>query len=402
MNQDKQPSAEPSPNSWKKSATYFSLILLGAGITWGSNYLLANPEVSNQREQIEQKTNQIPSPEILTNANFITEVVENVGPAVVRINATRTVKTRLPNGFNSRLYERFFGELPDIPNQQRRAGTGSGFILSQDGRILTNAHVVAGADQVTVTLKDGRTFDGQVMGADPITDVAVVKIAAEDLPKVILGDSDRLQSGEWAIAIGNPLGLDNTVTTGIISATGRSSSQIGIADKRVEFIQTDAAINPGNSGGPLLNQQGQVIGVNTAIIRNAQGIGFAIPINQARNIADQLITKGKVEHPFLGIQMVKLTPQLREQINQDPNSGMQITVTEGVLIVRVVRNSPADDAGLRIGDVVTKIGNQGVSEPIEVQKNVAKTTVGEDLSVELMRNGRLLNLTVKVGTLPEK
>ena len=141
--------------------------------------------------------------------------------------------------------------------------------------------------------------------------------------------------------------------------------------------------------------------MNTAIIRNAQGIGFAIPINQARNIADQLITKGKVEHPFLGIQMVKLTPQLREQINQDPNSGMQISVEEGVLIVRVVRDSPAEAAGIRIGDVVTKIGNQPVSEPIEVRKGVSKTTVGDDLSVELMRNGSLLNLTIKVGTLPD-
>lgn len=410
MNQDKQPDYNSpnyphktsSPNLRKKAATYLSLVLLGAGITWGSNYLLANPEASNQSKQTEAKATQILQPQVLANSNFITEVVETVGPAVVRINATRTVKTRLPNGFNSRLYERFFGELPDIPNQQRRAGTGSGFILSSDGRVLTNAHVVAGADQVTVTLKDGRTFEGQVMGADPVTDVAVVKIEAEDLPIVTLGDSDRLQSGEWAIAIGNPLGLDNTVTTGIISATGRSSSQIGIADKRVEFIQTDAAINPGNSGGPLLNQQGEVIGVNTAIIRNAQGIGFAIPINQARNIADQLITKGKVEHPFLGIQMVKLTPQLREQINQDPNSGMQISVEEGVLIVRVVRDSPANDAGIRIGDVVTKIGNQPVSEPIEVRKGVAKTTVGDDLSVELMRNGSLLNLTIKVGTLPDK
>ena len=231
-----------------------------------------------------------------------------------------------------------------------QSGIGSGFILSKEGQIITNSHVVSGADRVQVTLKDGRTFDGKVMGTDPVTDVAVIKINAENLPTIPLGDSDGLQTGEWAIAIGNPLGLDNTVTEGIISATGRSSGQVGVPDKRVDFIQTDAAINPGNSGGPLLNARGEVIGVNTAIIQGAQGLGFAIPINTVKNIADQIIAKGSVDHPYLGIQMVTLSDSVRGELDK-AGEGDRIQVDTGVLVIDVQPNSPADDAGLRPGDV---------------------------------------------------
>src|SRR4028119_20504 len=222
----------------------------------------------------------------------------------------------MPDVFNDPFFRRFFGSrVPTEPDTRVERGTGSGFIISSNGQILTNAHVVAGADTVSVTLKDGRAFKGKVLGVDTVTDVAVVKIDAGNLPAVSLGNSDQLKPGEWAIAIGNPLGLDNTVTTGIISATGRTSSQVGVPDKRVQFIQTDAAINPGNSGGPLLNASGQVIGMNTAIIQRAQGLGFAIPINTAQRIANQLVTQGKVEHPYLGIQMVTLTPELKKNLN---------------------------------------------------------------------------------------
>ncbi|MEN9222575.1 MAG: trypsin-like peptidase domain-containing protein, partial [Thermostichus sp. BF3_bins_97] len=214
--------------------------------------------------------------------NFIADVAQKVGPAVVRIDSERTVRTRgaFPEEFFSDPFFRdFFGQnMPSMPRQRRQQGTGSGFIISADGQIITNAHVVDGSDKVTVILKDTRSFDGEVLGSDPVTDVAVVKIKAENLPTVQLGRSETLEPGQWAIAIGNPLGLDNTVTAGIISALGRSSGEIRVPDKRVSFIQTDAAINPGNSGGPLLNAQGEVIGVNTAIIQGAQGLGFAIPI----------------------------------------------------------------------------------------------------------------------------
>ena len=188
---------------------------------------------------------------------------------------------------------------------------GSGFIIDKSGLVLTNAHVVDQADKVTVRLKDGRTFEGKVQGIDEVTDLAVVKVnAGKDLPVAALGSSNNVQVGDWAIAVGNPLGFDNTFTLGIVSTLKRSSAQVGISDKRLDFIQTDAAINPGNSGGPLLNAEGEVIGINTAIRADAMGIGFAIPIDKAKVIAAQLQKNGKVAHPYLGVQMITLTPQL--------------------------------------------------------------------------------------------
>jgi S1-C subfamily serine protease len=194
--------------------------------------------------------------------------------------------------------------------------------------------------------------------------------------------------------------LDNTVTTGIISATGRSSSQVGVPDKRVQFIQTDAAINPGNSGGPLLNASGQVIGMNTAIIQGAQGLGFAIPINTAQQIANQLVTQGKVEHPFLGIQMVTLTPELKQNINSNPNAGLSVDEDQGVLIAKVMPNSPAAKAGLRAGDVIHKINSQPVKNAEDVQKSVEAARVGSNLQVELRRNQKDIDVTVQPGALP--
>ena len=204
--------------------------------------------------------------------------------------------------------------------------------------------------------------------------------------------------GEWAIAIGNPLGLNNTVTTGIVSATGRSSSQIGVGDKRVDFIQTDAAINPGNSGGPLLNARGEVIGVNTAIFRNAQGIGFSIPINKAQEIASELIAKGSVDHPYLGIQMVEITPEIKQKIQA--SGELNINADSGVLIVQVVPNSPAAASGLKSGDIIQSINQQPLNTPSQVQQAVEQVEVGSVIPVEVERNGKALNLNVKVGVLP--
>ncbi|MGK7874647.1 MAG: HhoA/HhoB/HtrA family serine endopeptidase [Xenococcaceae cyanobacterium] len=398
---------KPLSSPWKKSVTYVSLVLLGAGITLGGNYLFNNPQISTRTPDVEALSGdrgslrQVSPPTATTSTNFVTEVVDKVGPAVVRINASRTVTTELPDMFNDPFFRRFFGsQLPNFPDKQIRKGTGSGFIVSSDGQILTNAHVVDGADKVTVTLKNGRTLEGKVVGADSVTDVAVVKIEADNLPTVSLGDSDGLRTGEWAIAIGNPLGLDNTVTTGIISATGRSSSQIGVPDKRVDFIQTDAAINPGNSGGPLLNAQGEVIGINTAIIQNAQGIGFAIPINKAQQITEQLIAKGKVEHSYLGIQMASVTPQVKQQLKN--SMGLSLEEEEGVLIVRVVPNSPADQAGLKAGDIIQAINGQPITDVSEVQQAVGNTQVGDDLPLKLRRKGETVDLSVRVGVLPTK
>ena len=337
----------------------------------------------------------------IRDSNFISQVVEKAGPAVVRIDASRRVAQPVPEIFNDPFFRRFFGsQIPTQPSERIQRGLGSGFITKADGRILTNAHVIDGATDVQVTLKDGRSFQGKVLGEDPVTDVAVIKIEANNLPIVQISDSDQTEPGQWAIAIGNPLGLDNTVTAGIISATGRSSSDIGIADKRVDFIQTDAAINPGNSGGPLLNEQGEVIGMNTAIIQGAQGIGFAVPINTVEEIAEQLIVTGKAEHPFVGIQMVTLTPDIKQEINRDPNSSFRIDTEDGVLIVRIAPNSPASEAGLRSGDVIQAINNQPIKTADDVQQLVSKTSVGDNMNFSVIRNGRSRELTVRTGALP--
>ncbi len=396
---------QPQSKPWQKAATYISLLLLGAGITLGGTYLVNNsPQLSARSRDTEvlfeprNNFKQVNLPTVTTPTNFVTEIVDRVGPAVVRINASRTVNTKLPEIFKEPFFRDFFGsQVPNLPDKQIQRGTGSGFIISSDGQILTNAHVVDGADRVTVKLKDGRTLVGKVLGADPVTDVAVVKIEADNLPTVTLGDSDRLQVGEWAIAIGNPLGLDNTVTTGIISATSRASSQIGVPDKRVNFIQTDAAINPGNSGGPLLNPEGDVIGINTAMIQNAQGLGFAIPINTAERIAAQLIARGKVEHPYLGIRMVGLTPEVKQQLKT--RSNLKLDNQEGVLIVEIMPQSPAARSGLKTGDVIQAINGQSVTDPSAVQKAVGNMAVGDNLALQLNRQGKTLYFNIRVGTL---
>ena len=392
----------------KKAAFYASLPLMGAGVT------LFGGRLFTQSSAIAQPTQ--PQPQIIAqggtgsligsgNTNFIADAAEKVGPAVVRINASRTVKTsaRVPEMFDDPFFKRFFGETPEQqPTERVQRGTGSGFIYSSDGLILTNAHVVAGTDTVEVVLRDGRKLTGKVLGSDSLTDVAVIRVQERNLPVVNLGNSDTLRPGEWAIAIGNPLGLDNTVTAGIISATGRSSSQIGVPDKRVGFIQTDAAINPGNSGGPLLNQRGEVIGINTAIIGGAQGLGFAIPIKTAKSIAEQLMTKGKVSHPYLGIQMVTLTPDLRKQINEDPNTNFEVKDDRGILVAKIARSSPAAQGGLKAGDVLKKVAGQSVETAEQVQQIVETSTIGSDLAIEVSRSGQSVTLNIKPANFPTR
>jgi S1-C subfamily serine protease len=336
----------------------------------------------------------------ITDPNFVVAAVQKVGPAVVRINAAKTVTTQLPEAFNDPLLRRFFGGAEAQPRERIVRGTGSGFILNANGQILTNAHVVNGADRVSVTLKDGRTFEGKVLGQDTVTDVAVIQIQANNLPTVAIGNSDVLQPGEWVIAIGNPLGLDNTVTAGIISATDRSASDIGVSDKRVGFIQTDTAINPGNSGGPLLNSRGEVIGMNTAIIQGAQGIGFAIPMNTVQQIAQELITTGEVEHPYLGVQMVTLTPEIKQQLEIESDGQIKVAADRGVLVIRVVPNSPAAAAGIRAGDVIQAINNQPVNTTEQVQQLVEKGSVGSQLQIQVQRNGRSAQVAVRLANVP--
>lgn len=334
--------------------------------------------------------------------NFIVEAVDLVGPAVVRIDASRSAYNSRSERFGGQLPRNFGLENPGYPNGPREEGTGSGFILSSEGHILTNAHVVEGAKTVDVILKDGRQYQGKVVGTDEVTDVAVVKIEADNLPKVTVGNSEELKPGEWAIAIGNPLGLNNSVTIGIISATGRSSMDVGVPDKRVGFIQTDAAINPGNSGGPLLNDRGQVIGMNTAIVSGAQGLGFAIPINSVMRIADQLILSGKAKHAFLGIAMQTITPEVKREFNSDFNSKIRVNSDRGVLIVQVIPGSPADRHGLRPGDVIRNLDGESIYRSETVQQLVQGKAVGSAVSLEIQRDGEIMNILVPTGNLPEE
>ncbi|MFM9268449.1 HhoA/HhoB/HtrA family serine endopeptidase [Tychonema sp. BBK16] len=391
--------------SLPKKLAFLSLILLGSTSMVGCNALTS--QVPGSSNAIKGETSS-PAPIAAAplgilpsqDSNFVTKVVQQVGPAVVRINSSRTVRNQAPDDLEGQ-FRRFFGsESPLQPGNRVERGSGSGFVFGSDGRILTNAHVVDGADTVTVKLKDGREFVGKVLGVDTVTDVAVVKIEANNLPVVSLGKSEELQPGEWAIAIGNPLGLDNTVTVGIISATGRSSSDVGVPDKRVNFIQTDAAINPGNSGGPLLNQRGQVIGMNTAIIQGAQGLGFAIPIDRAQQIAEQLATTGKAEHPYLGVRMLSITPEIKAELSKNPNTKLKLTEDKGVLVVGVAKNSPAAQAGVSVADVIKKINGQEVSDAGSVQQIVEKSTVGKDIQLELSRDGKPVTVAVKAGVFP--
>ncbi len=344
---------------------------------------------------------QSPANAAIGSTSFVTAAVNRVGTAVVRIDTERTITRRMEPFMEDPFFRRFFGDgFPQqMPSEQLR-GLGSGFIIDKGGLVLTNAHVVDQADKVTVRLKDGRTYEGKVQGIDEVTDLAVVKINPDqDLPVAPLGSSDAVQVGDWAIAVGNPLGFDNTVTLGIVSTLKRSSAQVGIADKRLDFIQTDAAINPGNSGGPLLNERGEVIGINTAIRPDAMGIGFAIPIDKAKAIALKLQRDGKVIHPYLGVQMVTLTPELAKQNNSDPNSPIQIPEVNGVLVMRVVPDSPAASAGVRRGDVIVQIDREPVTSADKLQNLVENSRLGQLLQVKVQRGNQIQLLSIRTAEL---
>jgi S1-C subfamily serine protease len=328
------------------------------------------------------------APPLQPGTSFIVNAVDKVGPAVVRIDTVRRVVNPLGG---------LFGGGPSVQQQQ---GQGSGFITRSDGVILTNAHVVEGANEVGVTLPDGRSFSGKVLGTDPITDVAVVKVAASNLPVAPLGDSAKVRPGEWAIAIGNPLGLDNTVTAGIISAVQRTNA-VG-EGQRVPYLQTDAAVNPGNSGGPLINDRGQVIGINTAI-RQAPGAGlsFAIPINLGRQIAAQIIERGRASHPYIGVRLQALTPQLAREVNAT-NAECKLPEINGVVVVEVMPGSPADRSGMRPCDLIETVGDTSVDNPSEVQVAVDQGQVGEALPVKVRRGERNLRLQLQPAELPRQ
>lgn len=343
-----------------------------------------------------QPVGQVPT----VGESFVASAVRQVGPAVVRIDTEKTV-TRSADPFleDPFLRDFFGGSLPRHPQEELLRGQGSGFIIDATGNILTNAHVVNGADRVVVTLKDGRRFDAMVEGVDEVTDLAVVTIDDRDvpLPVATLGDSDFVAVGDWAIAVGNPLGLDNTVTLGIVSTLKRSSSAVGIPGKRLDFIQTDAAINPGNSGGPLVNQRGEVIGINTAIRADAMGIGFAIPINKAKEIKDQLVLGQTVPHPYIGVQIATLTPEMARQNNADMNAGSMLPEVNGALVLRVIPDAPAAVAGLRRGDVIVAVNHSTVIDADSLQKTVETMGVGTTLEITIQRGDHTKNVSIRTA-----
>lgn len=346
-----------------------------------------------------------PAASRLSRESFVTAAVARTGPAVVTLETSRTVQSSgLPPGLLADpLFRHFFGDsVKATPRQRVQRGQGSGVLFASDGLLLTNAHVVDGADQLTVGLSDGRRVPGRVIGKDPLTDLAVVRLdGSGPWPTAALGNSDQLQVGDWAIAVGNPYGLERTVTLGIISNLNRNVSQLGISGKRLDLIQTDAAINPGNSGGPLVNGDGDVIGINT-LVRSGPGagLGFAIPINLARGVADQLLADGEVVHPYIGLQLVPLTAKIAREHNRDPNALLQLPERSGALVQSVLEGSPAEAAGLRRGDLVIEAGEQPVKDPQALLAQVEASALGDALKLKVLRQGDERELSVRPAALP--
>ena len=335
-----------------------------------------------------------------SNHSFVSAAVKRVGPAVVRIDTERTVpRLGLDPSFSDPLLREMFGD--QIPNSRER-GQGSGIVIDGQGMVLTNAHVVDGAERVEVTLASGEELEGSVLGIDPVTDLAVVRIAkTPGLKAAPLGDSSALDVGDWAIALGTPYGLERTVTLGSVSSLHRNITSLGFSDKRLELIQTDAAINPGNSGGPLINASGEVIGINT-LVRSGPGagLGFAIPINLAKGVAAQLSQGDSVVHPYLGLQLVPLNPRLARDNNADPNALLQLPERDGALVQRVIPDSPADRAGLRRGDLVVQAAEQQVSDPGQLLRLVEASKIGDDLPIRVLRGDEQIDLAIRPEALP--
>ena len=328
-------------------------------------------------------------------------VAEHVRPAVVHLGTIQRAKMRrgpsLPPGtddpFFKDFFNQFFGSEGPAPRSEfRQPGLGSGVVIDKRGLVLTNFHVVKGADEIIIRLSDKREYRGQILGTDTKTDVALVRFEPDQhaLTVAPLGNSDALRVGEWAIAIGNPFGLDQTVTVGVISATGRSD--VGIATYE-NFIQTDASINPGNSGGPLVNLKGEVIGINTAIVAAGQGIGFAIPINMVKRVVDQLVDKGKVVRGWIGVSLQPLSPELAQSLGLDG--------TQGAVVGATITGSPAAQAGLQQGDVILSYNKIPVEDYRHVQRLVAETAVGKIITLELLRKRQKVQVSLTIGEIPD-
>ena len=330
------------------------------------------------------------------------EVSKRVQPAVVNVNTEKTVTVKPWERFGEDFFRgspfedffRGFGFSPrerDKEYRQKQRGGGSGVIVDKEGYVLTNNHVIEGADKVKVKLNDGREFTATVKGQDSRTDLAVLHIDSKDLPVAILGDSDKLEVGEWAIAIGSPFGLEHTVTVGVISAKGRSGLGTGTYE---DFLQTDASINPGNSGGPLINIDGEVIGINAMIIQPGTGIGFAIPVNMAKQILNDLIKQGKVVRPWLGISVQDLTPEMMEHF--------KVKEKEGVLVGQVFPGTGAEKAGIVSGDIIKSVDEKPVKNVSELVKEILRKKVGQPVKLSIIREGKEMTMAVTTSAQPDK
>lgn len=325
------------------------------------------------------------------------ELAEQLSPTVVNVKVTKVMQTGFqgpemhgtPFGDQfGNFFERFFEQLPQTPRTHPSQGAGSGVIISEDGYILSNNHVVEGATEVSVTLANQQEYPAEVVGLDPKTDLAVLQIKApKDLPKATLGNSENLKVGDWVVAIGNPFGLNHTVTSGIVSAKGRV---IG-AGPYDDFIQTDASINPGNSGGPLFNMKGEVVGINTAIIPQGQGIGFAIPVNTAKPLIPQLVEHGEVTRGYLGVNIQTITPELAK--------ALEVAEQNGALVADVIADSPAQKAGIERGDIIINYNGQEIKDSHDLPAKVAATPVGEEVQLTVLRDGKEKQLLLSVGEL---
>ncbi len=375
------------------------VLLIGAAVVGG--YLLRDR--TGRAASVEDsgaKAAAAPSVAEALQGSFI-GVAEHVRPAVVHIGTIQRAKARRPpsappgsdDPFFRDFFNQFFGsEGPDSRSEFRRPGLGSGVIIDKRGLVLTNFHVVKGADEILIRLADKREYRGQILGTDPKTDLALVRFQSDhELTVATLGNSDALRVGEWAIAIGNPFGLDQTVTVGVISATGRSD--VGVATYE-NFIQTDASINPGNSGGPLLNLKGEVVGINTAIVAAGQGIGFAIPINMVKRVVEQLVDKGKVVRGWIGVGLQPLSAELAQTLGA-PGTG-------GAVVSSTIAGGPAAKAGLQQGDVILSYDKVPVEDYRHMQRLVAETKVGKSVALEVLRKKQKVGVTVTIAEVPDE
>ena len=372
---------------FRSSLLFLTALFLSAGIS--------SSDIAMAREKAI-------SPESVKTLSGLSEaladVADAVRPAVVNISTTSVVNMEdSPYGdmFNDPFFRHFFGDgHPGMKRKYKSSALGSGVIVNENGFILTNNHVVKGADEIKVILYDKREFKGKVVGTDPRTDLSVVKIEATNLPTLTLGDSSKLKTGDVVLAIGNPFGLNQTITMGIVSAVGRSN--IGLADFE-DFIQTDAAINPGNSGGALVNGRGELVGINTAIFSTSggyMGIGFAIPSDMAKSVMDSIIKHGKVIRGWLGVSIQNLTPDLAKSLG--------IKETEGALIAGVENSSPADKAGLKRGDLITEMNGKKITDATALRNVVASMAPGAKADIKIIRSGKELTITAALGEYKEK